>query len=132
MKQTMTLLLVLILISCGSNAIYKSETKSKDWALLNFIKVDSLNPILEPQLHQIFQSPITNKQVHWEERNVLNPSAIVKDGKVYLIYRAQDKHMTSRLGLTISEDGQLFKKQPAPIFYPDNDTMKKFEWGRWC
>ena len=127
MKQIFTLLLF-TLIGCSSNSAYKSETKSKDWAMLNFVKVDSLNPILEPQLNQVFQSPISNKKVHWEERNVLNPSAIVKDGKVYLIYRAQDKEMTSRLGLAISEDGLHFKKQPAPIFYPDNDTMKQYEW----
>lgn len=128
MKQTITLLFLFILVGCASNSTYKSETKSKDWAMLNFVKVDSLNPILEPQLNQFFQSPISNKEVHWEERNVLNPSAIVKDGKVYLIYRAQDKDMTSRLGLAISEDGLHFKKQPAPIFYPDNDTMKQYEW----
>ena len=130
MKHTITLLFLLLLIGCGSNnSINKSETTNKDWALLNFVKVDSLNPILEPQLNQVFRSPITNKQVHWEERNVLNPSAIVKDGKVYLIYRAQDKDMTSRLGLAISEDGLHFKKQPAPIFYPDNDSMKQYEWS---
>jgi predicted GH43/DUF377 family glycosyl hydrolase len=52
----------------------------------------------------------------------------VKDGKVYLIYRAQDKEMTSRLGLAISEDGLHFKKQPAPVFYPDSDSMKQYEW----
>ncbi|TDE02311.1 glycoside hydrolase family 130 protein [Flavobacterium sandaracinum] len=129
MKQIFTLVFLFILISCGSNPAYNSKTKSKDWALLNFVKVDSLNPILEPQLDQVFQSPITNKQVRWEERNVLNPSAIVKDGKVYLIYRAQDKDMTSRLGLAISEDGLHFKKQATPIFYPDNDAMKQYEWN---
>ena len=128
MKQIITLLIFFILASCGNSSIYKSETKNKDWAMLNFVKVDSLNPILEPQYNQVFQSPISNKQVHWEERNVLNPSAIVKDGKVYLIYRAQDKDMTSRLGLAISEDGLHFKKQPAPVFYPDNDAMKQYEW----
>ena len=129
MKHTISLLFLVLLIGCGSNnSVNKSETKNKDWTMLNFVKVDSLNPILEPQLNQVFQSPITNEQVHWEERNVLNPSAIVKDGKVYLIYRAQDKDMTSRLGLAISEDGLHFKKQPSPIFYPDNDAMKQYEW----
>ncbi|RTY68940.1 glycosidase [Flavobacterium sp. GSP27] len=128
MKLTIMLIFAFILLSCGGNSIYKSQSKSKDWAMLDFVKVDSLNPILEPQLHPVFQSPISNKKVHWEERNVLNPSAIVKDGKVYLIYRAQDKDMTSRLGLAISDDGLHFKKQPTPIFYPDNDTMKQYEW----
>lgn len=97
--------------------------------MLHFVKVDSINPILEPQLNQVFQSPISDKMVRWEERNVLNPSAIIKDGKVYLIYRAQDKDMTSRLGLAISDDGLHFNKQATPIFYPDNDAMKQYEWN---
>jgi predicted GH43/DUF377 family glycosyl hydrolase len=129
MKQIISMLLLLVLIGCSSSSVYKSENKSKDWAMLHFVKVDSINPILEPQLNQVFQSPISDKMVRWEERNVLNPSAIVKDGKVYLIYRAQDKDMTSRLGLAISDDGLHFNKQPTPIFYPDNDAMKQYEWN---
>lgn len=123
------MLLLLVLIGCSSSSVYKSENKSKEWAMLHFVKVDSINPILEPQLNQVFQSPISDKMVRWEERNVLNPSAIIKDGKVYLIYRAQDKDMTSRLGLAISDDGLHFNKQATPIFYPDNDAMKQYEWN---
>jgi predicted GH43/DUF377 family glycosyl hydrolase len=52
----------------------------------------------------------------------------VKDGKVYLIYRAQDNEMTSRLGLAISEDGLHFIKQQSPVFYPDSDKMNLYEW----
>ena len=55
-------------------------------------------------------------------RNVLNPSAVVKDGKVHLIYRAQDQKMTSRIALATSEDGIHFTKEAAPIFFPDNDA----------
>jgi predicted GH43/DUF377 family glycosyl hydrolase len=129
MKQIISMLLLLVLTGCSSSSVYKSENKSKEWAMLHFVKVDSINPILEPQLNQVFQSPISDKMVRWEERNVLNPSAIIKDGKVYLIYRAQDKDMTSRLGLAISDDGLHFNKQATPIFYPDNDAMKQYEWN---
>jgi predicted GH43/DUF377 family glycosyl hydrolase len=52
----------------------------------------------------------------------------VKDGKVYLIYRAQDNQMTSRLGLAVSEDGFHFTKEPSPVLYPDNDSMQQYEW----
>ncbi len=135
MKVIIGVLSLLILVGCNANTqqakveTEKVETKkTEDWAMLNFMKVDSLNPILEPSSSQVFSCPISNKEVKWEERNVLNPSAVVKDGKVYLIYRAQDKEMTSRLGLAISEDGLHFKKQTAPIFFPDNDNMKNYEW----
>jgi beta-1,2-mannosidase len=101
---------------------------TNNWAMVDFIKADSINPILEPSAAQIFSCPVSKKEVKWEERNVLNPSAIVRDGKVYMIYRAQDMAMTSRLGLAISDDGLHFIKQPSPVFYPSEDSMKQFEW----
>ena len=88
---------------------FSVNAQQQKWALIDFVKVDSINPILSPDIKQSFSCPVSNKTVNWEERNVLNPSAIVKDNKVYLIYRAQDNQMTSRLGLAISEDGLHFK-----------------------
>ncbi len=130
MKHASIVLTLLVLLGCNVSTLNQnSETEiSRDWAMLDFVKPDSINPILEPSSDQIFFCPLSKKEVRWEERNVLNPSAIVKDDKVYLIYRAQDKEMTSRLGLAISEDGLHFKKQPAPIFYPASDSMKQYEW----
>ncbi len=83
---------------------------------------------VKPSPDLLFEDPVINKDIHWEERNVLNPSAVVKDGRVYLIYRAQDNNMTSRLGLAISEDGLHFEKLPSPIFFPDKDNMQSYEW----
>lgn len=99
-----------------------------NWALLHFKKADDSNPILKPASAQNFFCPIRNETVLWEERNVLNPTALVKDDKVYLIYRAQDQRMTSRLGMAVSEDGLNFEKLPEPIFYPDQDEMRQYEW----
>jgi predicted GH43/DUF377 family glycosyl hydrolase len=130
MKNTILIFFILLSISCKNNKteVPSISKSSQNWAMLNFIKVDSINPILSPDPKQIFNCPVSNKLVHWEERNVLNPSAIIKDGKVYLIYRAQDHEMTSRLGLAVSEDGLHFTKLPAPIFFPDVDVMQKYEW----
>jgi len=129
-KSVFFIILLLILLGCNKSAPQKQldTTIEKDWPMLDFVKVDSLNPILEPSTSQVFSCPLSNKDVHWEERNVLNPSAMVKDGKVYLIYRAQDNEMTSRLGLAISEDGLHFEKQASPIFYPSDDNMQTYEW----
>jgi len=131
MKLKIFMLSLLILSGCGSS-IQKQESEAennKEWALTGFVKADSLNPILNPSSEQVFFCPLNNKEVRWEEKNVLNPSAVVRDGKVYLIYRAQDSLMTSRLGLAISDDGLHFKKEALPIFYPDSDQMQKFEWN---
>jgi len=130
MKSKVLLLSLIILQSC-SNITRNSNTgtENKDgWALLGFEKADSINPILQPSADQLFFCPLNNRDIKWEERNVLNPSAVVKDDKVYMIYRAQDNQMTSRLGLAISIDGVHFTKEPLPVFYPGNDKMQKYEW----
>jgi len=107
----------------------KVENDAKEnWAMLGFEKVDSINPFMKPDTTQVFDCPISKQSIAWEARNVLNPSAIVKDGKVYLIYRAQDTAGTSRIGVAISEDGLHFKKMPTPVLYPDEDSLKKYEW----
>ncbi|MHA8065353.1 glycoside hydrolase family 130 protein [Aquirufa sp. ROCK2-A2] len=110
-----------------SQSTYAQKAK-QDWTMMDFQKLDSQNPILNPTLTQVFDCPIQGKKVAWENKNVLNPTALIKDGKVHLIYRAQDSLGTSRIGLAISEDGIHFKKEAKPILFPENDAFKKYEW----
>jgi predicted GH43/DUF377 family glycosyl hydrolase len=122
---------ILLFVSCkqkDTTVVSKTEVES-NWAFPFFEKADSINPILKPSPELSFTDPITGNEVKWEERNVLNPTAIVKDDKVYLFYRAQDLQGTSRIGMAISDDGLHFEKMAAPVFYPDNDDMKVYEWN---
>jgi predicted GH43/DUF377 family glycosyl hydrolase len=104
------------------------SASAQNWQMTGFIKADSQNPILSPSLQARFQDPIANKMVGWENKNVLNPTALVRDGLVHLLYRAQDSLGTSRIGLATSEDGIHFKKNPEPILFPSNDAFRGFEW----
>lgn len=108
-----------------------TEYQDTTWALLPFIKVDSLNPILNSGDGK-FICPILKKEVLWEEKDVFNPAAIVRHDSVYLIYRAEDTigkfAGTSRLGLAVSSDGLHFTRRRAPIFFPSEDFMKVYEW----
>ena len=74
--------------------------------------------------------------VAWEAKDVFNPAAIVRDGLVHLIYRAEDRvgrfAGTSRLGLAVSEDGISFSREPAPVLYPDRDAHQAQEWEGGC
>ena len=110
-------------------------TADSSWALLPFTKVDSLNPVLLPGAG-VFMDPILKKKLAWEEKDVFNPAIVVKDGKLYMLYRAQDKigrpAGTSRVGLAESTDGFHFTRLPAPVLYPDNDAEKKYEWEGGC
>jgi predicted GH43/DUF377 family glycosyl hydrolase len=105
------------------------------WALLPFTKVDSVNPVLQPGTGS-FQDPIRKEKVSWEEKDVFNPAIVVRDGKVYMLYRAQDKigkpGGTSRIGLAESTDGFHFTRHSSPVLYPAEDEQKKYEWEGGC
>ncbi len=128
MKKSLILLLF-ALASCRN-------TTQQTWQLTQFVKQDSENPILGAVDTTTFIDPILQKSINWEAKDVYNPSAVVRDGKVFLLYRAEDTlkivQGTSRLGLAVSEDGIHFKRQTKPVFYPDNDFMKKYEYPGGC
>jgi predicted GH43/DUF377 family glycosyl hydrolase len=127
------LLWSLLIASCETRK--KPEGSGPDtsltWPMLPFEKVDSINPVLSGG-QNTFLCPILNQEVKWEEKDVFNPAAVVRDEKIYLLYRAEDKigkfAGTSRLGLAESDDGLHFIKRSVPVFYPDNDSLKIFEW----
>jgi predicted GH43/DUF377 family glycosyl hydrolase len=101
------------------------------WAMQPFVKVDTANPILAPG-DLTFQCPILKREIKWEDKDVFNPAAVVRNNKVYLLYRAEDRigkySGTSRMGLAYSDDGIHFTKMKEPVFYPDNDSLKIYEW----
>jgi beta-1,2-mannosidase len=83
----------------------------------------------------MFQDPILHQPVAWEALHTFNPAAIVRHGKVYVLYRAEDNSgameiggHTSRLGLAESSDGIHFKREGEPVFYPAEDDQKMREW----
>jgi len=109
-----------------------AATSGNDWALLNFVKADSANPIMGPSAVGKFVDPILKKTVLWEEKDVFNPAVVVREGKVYMLYRAENKISTfgkaSRIGLAVSTDGIHFQREAEPVLYPANDAQKKYEW----
>ena len=46
------------------------------------------------------------------------------EGKFVMLYRAQDKQGTSRLGYAESSDGVHFKRRPQPVLGPETDYEK--------
>ncbi len=108
---------------------------SANWALVSFVKQDSVNPVLDPGSGS-FMDPILHYNVKWEEKDVFNPAAVIKGNRAYLLYRAQDKigkpAGTSRIGLAVSKDGLHFARYPEPVLYPANDAQKKYEWPGGC
>lgn len=120
------LLVASIVLSCTNNS--KETTNKSNWELTGFVKADSINPILQPTADLSYNCPLQKIATPWAERNVLNPAAVVRNDSVFLFFRAQDKNGTSRIGLATSTDGLHFTYAATPVFYPDNDSMKVYEW----
>lgn len=115
-----------------SIAAYSQE---KDWMMGPFVRLPDAAPIIVPTSQTLWQDPMSKKAVYWESMATFNPAAIIKDGQVHVLYRAEEKlgekeigGHTSRLGLAISTDGFIFEREAAPIFYPTEDSQKEFEW----
>ena len=131
-------LLVFVFTACNNQptAEESKESRSRNWELISFVKVDSVNPILRADSTTTFVDPIMKKNIKWEEKDVFNPAAIVRNDTIFLLYRAEDKigkyAGTSRIGLAWSVDGLHFQKLPEPVLYPDNDEQKKWEWEGGC
>ena len=64
---------------------------------------DPANPILRPGTQP------------WESRFVFNPAALIKDGIVHLLYRAQGPDGRSSIGLATSADGVHFTRRSDPV-----------------
>ena len=81
---------------------------------LHFVRCED-NPIMAPQGDS------------WEAKDVFNPAAIVRDGRVHFLYRAEDFsgaghwNGTSRIGLATSEDGLHFTRDAEPIVSASED-----------
>lgn len=130
---------VLVLLAVLAVCQYTSAQKAlPDWALGPFIRPASSNPILIPDTQSVFVDPMSGQKLAWEAGDVFNPAAVVKDGKIYVLYRAEDRtgmgigKRTSRLGMAVSRDGVKLKKFPEPVFYPDEDQQKENEWPGGC
>jgi beta-1,2-mannosidase len=124
---------ILTLSACNhSTPTTKQEDNPDNWTLTPFTKSDASNPVLVPDSTSVFKCPVRKGEVKWEEKDVFNPAALVRHDTLFLLYRAEDKigqyAGTSRIGLAWSTDGLHFKKNPAPVLYPDNDSLKKYEW----
>ena len=109
------------------------------WQLGPFARPDKINPIITPDTNALFDCPMTGNPVRWEALHTFNPAAIVKNGRVYVFYRAEDATgamqiggHTSRIGLAESQDGLHFVCRSQPVLFPSADDQKTNEWTGGC
>jgi beta-1,2-mannosidase len=60
----------------------------------------------------------------WQSAGTFNPAVIDATGKIVMLYRAQDKQGTSRLGYAESADGIHFTRRDEPVLSPTESYEK--------
>ncbi len=109
-----------------------------EWAFGPFVRPPGKNPVIAPDSTSSFYCPMRKEAVDWESNDTFNPAATVKDGKIHVLYRAEDKSgigigmRTSRIGLAVSDDGIIMKRHPTPVMFPAEDAQKEVEWRGGC
>jgi len=69
--------------------------------------------------------PILSPQgTTWESAGTFNPATVLHNGKIVMLYRAQDASGTSRLGYAESTDGLHFTRRPEPVLSPETAYEK--------
>lgn len=116
----------------------QTVNKLPDWTFGGFVRPSNVNPVISPDSTSTFFCPMNKRQVDWESNDTFNPAATIKDGKIVVLYRAEDKagraigKRTSRLGYAESTEGITFKRRKEPVLYPAEDSQKAMEWPGGC
>ncbi|HEX7158026.1 MAG TPA: glycoside hydrolase family 130 protein, partial [Edaphobacter sp.] len=126
---------VILTCTLAAHAEGGNQNREKKWEIGPFIRPASGNPVIAPRPESTIMDPEQKVAVRWEALHTFNPAAVVKDGKVYVLYRAEDASgsmsiggHTSRLGLAESADGVHFTRRADPVFYPAPDAEQAREW----
>ena len=92
--------------------------------LVPLLLAATIRPPFGP-LHRVSPTPILSPRGDgWEAAGTFNPAVVLHQHKLVMLYRAQDKVGTSRLGYAESTDGIHFTRRPQPVLSPEADYEK--------
>jgi len=75
--------------------------------------------------HRVSDVPVIAPRGNgWESAGTFNPAVVIRGDKIVMLYRAQDKQGTSRLGYAESADGVHFMRRDQPVLSPEADYEK--------
>ena len=106
----------------------KAITRALCSALSACVLISCLSAQPTPSLgnwHRVSETPILSPQGgRWESAGTFNPSVVLYRGKFVMLYRAQDRAGTSRIGYAESKDGIHFHRRPQPVLVPEAEYEK--------
>lgn len=112
--------------------------ESKKFSTLSSFYKPVNTPVLRSDSTITFFDSLKNEEVAWKKADVFNPAAIVKDNKIFVLSRCEDNARanlggrTSRIGISVSEDGIHFTSFKAPVLYPAKDAYAEYDYPGGC
>jgi predicted GH43/DUF377 family glycosyl hydrolase len=73
---------------------------------------------------RLSKQPLLHPANDWSDFGLFNPTAIKTGDKTVLLFRAQDRNHTSRIGYAESRDGLHFEVRPEPVLSPETAYEK--------
>jgi len=132
--RSAALLALLFVPRLAGSAVSFVQGGDRAWMIGPFEKPKGVNPILTPNKTATFRARAEDQPVHWEETATFNPAAVVRNGSVHVLYRAEDAtgeqkigYHTSRIGLAQSTDGLRFTRRASPVLYAQDDAQASNE-----
>jgi len=99
------------------------------WALillLGALSAQAGRPKVFANMHRLSDVPIISPTGDgWESAGTFNPAVVERGEKIVMLYRAQDKQGTSRLGYAVSVDGTHFTRRDQPVLSPEAPYEKE-------
>jgi predicted GH43/DUF377 family glycosyl hydrolase len=78
----------------------------------------------------------SHPELPWAAKDLFNPGAVVRDGRVHLLVRGEDMAGryagVSRIGLAVSDDGFAFQLHAEPVLAPGDDQWAPWEAAGGC
>jgi predicted GH43/DUF377 family glycosyl hydrolase len=95
------------------------------FGLLTVLAAQGGRPLPFGAWHRLSDAPvIAPRGTGWEAAGTFNPAVAMREGKIVMLYRAQDKQGTSRLGYAESSDGIHFTRSKDPVLSPTEQYEK--------
>jgi predicted GH43/DUF377 family glycosyl hydrolase len=95
-------------------------------------------PVLKHDSTVFFFDSLKNETVYWKKADVFNPAAIIRNDSIYVLSRCEDNPAaalggrTSRIGISVSQDGIHFSSFQDPVLYPAKDAYQEYDYPGGC
>ena len=85
-----SLMLAVIFIIFAWRVLGANAQTGQSWQLGKFQRLKNAVPVILPNTNLVFDCPMNQRPIKWAALHTFDPAAIVRDGQVCVLHRAED------------------------------------------